>query len=99
MRPRAKTLDFVELKPGHSLRLLRAEALYAVCRGDVPISLRNETDNKDRVLNCKYVRTAFPNFGHAAILAWKLNTRFKTTEFCVRKFAVGEEIPLPERYR
>jgi hypothetical protein len=75
-RQQSKTLD-----------VCAAQAVYAVYYRGRPIKLR--TSHNDLYDGFKYLKTCFPESGHAISLARKLNQRFNTQDFAVCELRVG----------
>jgi len=76
---------------GHKeLQVCNAAAIYAVfCQGQ-PIKLRTrQTDIYD---GYKYLKTSFPEAGHAIRLARKLNQEFNTTDYTVVILTSGRTV-------
>lgn len=74
------------------LQVCEADALYAVCYCGEPIMIKTYPDINSNYCGPKYVKTSFPNAGHAFNLADKLNARFKTNEFTVAIMRVSRTI-------
>lgn len=98
---------------GAEIVILEANAVYAVFCDGQPINYYTETIRGDRgetklgifdeqTLNAptkrKYLRTSFPNKGHAYLLSEKLNEAFMTTEqFTVWEIKGHTVTQLPRR--
>lgn len=63
------------------LDVLAAPKPCVVLYRGLPFSVRCETANSKS--GAKYLKTSFPNTGHAIRLANRLNTMFNTTDFTV----------------
>ena len=73
-----------------SLQVVEADAIYAVFFEDQPIGVKqNRNVEIPNWQGWKYLKTSFPNAGHAFNLAEKLNRRFATDKFCVRVMVPG----------
>jgi hypothetical protein len=72
-------------------QVLAAEAIFAVFYKNTPINLKCFNSLVD-MPSAKYKKTSFSNAGHAFNLAERLNIKFKTTEFTVKKLVAGEQI-------
>jgi hypothetical protein len=72
-------------------QVLDADAIYAVCFMGAPINLKSFNSLTDAA-SAKYKKTSFSNAGHSFNLAERLNEKFNTTEFTVKKLVRGEQI-------
>jgi len=68
-----------------------ADCIYAVCYFGRPIQIRKRNLQFDYP-GAKYVKTSFPNPGHAFNLAERLNLRFNTDRFTVAIMMIGRTI-------
>lgn len=76
-----------------SLQVVEADAIYAVFYKDQPIGVKaNRNVEIPHWQGWKYLKSSFPNPGHAFNLAEKLNDRFGTQEFTVRIMEPGRII-------
>jgi hypothetical protein len=92
-RPKPQVLlDFTDPKTYKSEQVLEASAIYAVFYKGKPINLRSLKNSLLNENSPKYKKVSFSNQGHAFNLAEKLNRLFKTTQFEVFKFTVGEKV-------
>lgn len=62
-----------------------ADAVYAVYYKNQPVMIRTIQNIEVGYPGPKYVKTSFPNPGHAFNLADKMNEMFNTTDFCVMR--------------
>ena len=75
------------------LQIVEADAIYAVFYGDQPIGIKaNRNVEIPNWQGWKYMKSSFPNPGHAFNLAERLNERFATDLFNVRIMVPGRRI-------
>lgn len=76
-----------------SMQVVEADNIFAVFYGDQPIGIKaNRNIEIPNWQGWKYMKSSFPNPGHAFNLAEKLNARFATDKFCVRVMVPGRVI-------
>jgi len=68
-----------------------ADCIYAVCYQGQPIQVRKR-NLQFSYPGKKYIKTTFPNPGHAFNLAERLNLRFATDLFTVAIMTIGRTI-------
>lgn len=84
-------LNYTDPKTFRSEQILEAEGIYAVFFQGKPINLRSLNSLVNHP-GPKYLKTSFPNPGHAHNLAERLNKLFKTNEFQVFCLTAGAVI-------
>jgi hypothetical protein len=77
---------------GRGIEVCEADAVYAVCYRNRPITIRTHQNIEIGYPGPKYKKTNFGNPGHAFNLAEELNHRFKTTDFSVIMMTAGRTI-------
>jgi len=90
-RPKPKILLEYTDKNFLSEQILDADAIYAVFYKNKPINLKSVNCLSD-FGGTKYKKTSFSNPGHAFNLTERLNEKFKTTDFTVRKLTNGDVV-------
>jgi hypothetical protein len=76
-----------------SFQVVEADAIYTVYYGSQAVGVKaNRNIEIPQWQGWKYLKTSFPNPGHAFNLAEKLNQRFKTDLFVVRRMEPGRII-------
>ena len=68
-----------------------ADCIYTVCYSGQPIQIRKR-NLQFAYPGAKYIKTSFPNSGHAFNLAERLNTRFATDRFTVAIMSISRFI-------
>lgn len=84
-------LENVNSKNYNAEQILSADAIYAVFYQNNPINLRT-LNHLISYPGPKYKKVSFSNKGHAFNLSDRLNKIFKTADFTVVKFTIGEVI-------
>lgn len=69
-----------------------ADAVYAVCYKGRPIKVRTFSNVEVPYPGPKYLKSSFPESGHAFNLSDKLNEKFATKDFSVVMMTTGRTI-------
>jgi hypothetical protein len=77
---------------GRGIEVSSADAIYAVCYQDKPISVRSHINIEIGYPGPKYIKSSFSHPGHAFNLAEKLNARFNTIDFSVKLMNQGRVV-------
>ena len=83
-RPPAETIISTNVSDFDSIDIMTASGLWAVLYKDQPISFRTRRWTAQGETR-KYIKTVFPSPAPAKNLAKKLNAKFITTDFSVKK--------------
>jgi hypothetical protein len=75
-----------------AIEVCDAYAVYAVCYKGRPVKVRTFQNVEVPYPGPKYLKSSFPESGHAFNLADKLNEKFATTDFSVVMMTTGRTI-------
>jgi hypothetical protein len=75
-----------------AIEVCEADAIYAVCYKGRPVKVRTLQNIEIPYPGPKYLKTSFPEPGHAFNLAERMNEKFNTSDFTVVMMTSGRTI-------